>query len=121
MHVAAHIDAIETRFTRLLGRGTSIVLDRFWWSTWVYGKCAGLDESIMDAAIEVERLVWGKWQPDRVYLIQRPPLRQSSSHRRLARCYSQLARRERRNVSVHLIQNAGALALAEEALLSSIP
>src|SRR5688572_21439337 len=38
LHIAAHVDAIESRIVPLLKNGRSIVLDRFWWSTWVYGK-----------------------------------------------------------------------------------
>jgi len=43
-HVAAHIDAIESRFRKETQNGTTIVLDRFWWSTWVYGRFAGGDD-----------------------------------------------------------------------------
>lgn len=119
MHVAAHVDAIETRFKKLLRHGTSIVLDRFWWSTWVYGKCAGVDEAVLDAAIEVEKLVWGRLKPERVFLILRPSLQQSPSHRRITRCYSQLAQREQRRVSVQRIRNNGPLAHTQEIILSS--
>src|SRR5713101_3899196 len=35
LHIAAHIDAIESRIFPALHAGKSIILDRFWWSTWV--------------------------------------------------------------------------------------
>src|SRR5687767_12007738 len=42
LHIAAHIDAIEQRILPALRSGQSMVLDRFWWSTWVYGLAAGV-------------------------------------------------------------------------------
>src|SRR5207249_4525469 len=37
LHIAAHIDALEGRILPALKQGRHIVLDRFWWSTLVYG------------------------------------------------------------------------------------
>src|ERR1700686_1122583 len=34
LHVAAHIDSIESSILPILRRGHAVVLDRFWWSTW---------------------------------------------------------------------------------------
>ena len=35
LHIAAHLDTIERNILPTLEKGRSIVLDRFWWSTWV--------------------------------------------------------------------------------------
>ena len=71
LHVAAHLDAIERRIVPLLEAGTDVVLDRYWWSTWVYGVVAGIDPHILKALIEVERICWGRVMPDAVLLIRR--------------------------------------------------
>jgi dTMP kinase len=42
LHVAAHLDAIERRILPALQDGTWVILDRFWWSTWVYGVHQGI-------------------------------------------------------------------------------
>ena len=38
LHVAAHLDGLETLILPSLAAGTNIVLDRFWWSMMVYGR-----------------------------------------------------------------------------------
>src|SRR5260370_13786931 len=42
MHIAAHLDAIERRIVPSLKLGRIVVLDRFWWSTFVYGIASGV-------------------------------------------------------------------------------
>ena len=71
LHIAAHLDAIERRILPDLNEGRWIILDRFWWSTWVYGRVAGIDRTTLDALIQVERLHWKGVQPDAVLLVDR--------------------------------------------------
>ena len=76
LHVAAHIDAIENRIKPLLARGETVVLDRFWWSTFVYGIACGAPRSVLDRMVSLERAVWDSIQPDRLFLVTRTePLR----------------------------------------------
>ena len=63
LHIAAHLDAIERSIMRSLNDGVWVVLDRFWWSTRVYGSVSGVDRRVLDAMINVERLQWGDTQP----------------------------------------------------------
>src|SRR5690242_16648580 len=51
---AAHADVIENRILPVLARGGNVVLDRYWWSTWVYGTIGGLDPRIRNLLIELE-------------------------------------------------------------------
>jgi dTMP kinase len=44
LHLAAHVDAIEGQILPALKAGRWIVLDRFWWSTWVYGSALGVNQ-----------------------------------------------------------------------------
>jgi len=76
LHVAAHIDAIENRIKPLLADGTSVVLDRFWWSTFVYGIVGGATSSVLDRTVALERAVWDPVLPDQLFLVTRSePLR----------------------------------------------
>ena len=76
MHIAAHIDAIENTILPALRAGTSVVLDRFWWSTKVYGLAAGMNKKVLAPMIDVELAVWGTVTPAAIFLIQRDtPLR----------------------------------------------
>jgi len=71
LHIAAHLDAIMHTILPAIDSGTWVVLDRFWWSTWVYGRAAGVDSQILDSLIHAEKLLWGKVIPSVVFLIQR--------------------------------------------------
>jgi dTMP kinase len=76
LHVAAHIDAIENRIKPLLADGTTVVLDRFWWSTFVYGIVGGATSSVLDRTVALERAVWEPVLPDHLFLVTRSePLR----------------------------------------------
>ena len=71
LHIAAHLDAITQNILPALNSGTWVVLDRFWWSTWVYGRAAGIDPRILDSLIYSEKLLWGQFTPSVVFLIHR--------------------------------------------------
>jgi thymidylate kinase len=71
LHIAAHLDAITRTILPAINSGTWVVLDRFWWSTWVYGRAAGIEPGILDALISSEKLLWGQFTPSVVFLIQR--------------------------------------------------
>ena len=76
LHVAAHIDAIDNRIKPLLANATTVVLDRYWWSTFVYGAVGGARRVVLDRMIAIERAVWDPVQPDRLFLVTRSePLR----------------------------------------------
>jgi thymidylate kinase len=72
LHVAAHIDAIERRILPLLQRGTTVILDRFWWSTKVYGLMAGISVESVNAMITMELKFWGTVRPTALILLDRP-------------------------------------------------
>ena len=71
LHIAAHVDAIEGHILPALRAGAWIILDRFWWSTWVYGAAYGVPERSLEAMIELERLHWGHIKPDVLFLVER--------------------------------------------------
>lgn len=71
LHIAAHVDAIERDILPLIAKGTSVVLDRYWWSTLIYGRLRGVDESSLQSAIAIERNAWGDTVPSMIFLIDR--------------------------------------------------
>ena len=111
LHVAAHLDAIERVFRLQLSMGENIVLDRYWWSTWVYGAVGGIDRDTLDSLIDVERHCWGTVRPLVAFLIDRTrPWRESEDTavwRLLAQEYRDLARRERGQHPVEVISSDG--------------
>ena len=54
MVTAAHIEVIEARIQPLLRDGVDVILDRFWWSTWVYSTLVGVPERTRDLMIDLE-------------------------------------------------------------------
>jgi len=109
LHIAAQIDAIERDVLPALRRGRVVLLDRFWWSTWVYGSEAGVDSSVLTGLVELEQRVWRDVMPTAVFFIDREkPIRPEQSPRifkRLRCLYQELAGSERKNYPVFTIRN----------------
>jgi dTMP kinase len=103
LHIAAHLDAIAFAILPAMNAGTWVVLDRFWWSTWVYGCAAGIDARILDSLIATEKLLWGV-NPSVVFLLQRTgPLSdkpRTEEFKLISDLYHQLAERETGNYEI---------------------
>ncbi len=69
LHIAAHIDAIEQRLMPMLREGHWVVLDRFWWSTWVYGITSGANPTTLGKMIDLELEHWRGVRPALVFLL----------------------------------------------------
>ena len=57
LHIAAHIDSIEKTIGPALNAGKNVLLDRYWWSAWVYGVVAGLNRRALKKLIDLERVL----------------------------------------------------------------
>ena len=104
LHIAAHVDAIERQILPALEAGTWVVLDRFWWSTWVYGSAFGVPERSLETMIELEQLHWGQVKPDVLFLVERDGGTTRNSDE-LRRRYRELANREQLNSRVVALRN----------------
>lgn len=69
LHISAHIEAITCSIIPKLKAGINIVLDRYWWSTYVYGKIDNIPDKILIKMIELEKLVWGSVRPKFLFLL----------------------------------------------------
>ena len=110
LHIAAHVDAIESRIIPLLRDGVTVVLDRFWWSTMVYGVAAGAPQRVIERMIEVELATWHPFKPSAAFLIRRDaPLRPEpfDMWSRWQSLYDELGKSEARKYPVYVIQNDG--------------
>jgi thymidylate kinase len=105
LHIAAHVDAIESRIRPSLRIGRTIVLDRFWWSTWVYGRVSGIKDSALRAMIRSEVLAWGKIRPAMIFLLTRFVQDRTKDYKQLAEQYQILAEREAIENRVRSIAN----------------
>ena len=121
LHIAAHLDAIEERILPALSEGRWVVLDRFWWSTWVYGRVLGVDRTILDALVNVEHLHWKGVQPDAVFLIDRSGDSLDTDNRlELRENYQVLFDNEKRLHPVHRVQNDGPIQESVDLLLGAL-
>ena len=108
LHIAAHLDEIERRILPALQRGHWVVLDRYWWSTWVYGRAASVEVPTLDALIQAERLHWRDIRPDALFLIDRSNDEVDRDARApLREGYHALSDRESGQHPIHRIQNDG--------------
>jgi thymidylate kinase len=123
LHIAAHLDAIESTIIPALRSGTSVVLDRFWWSTKVYGLAAGANKRLLDAMIDVELAAWGTVIPASIFLVKRQkPLRPEPElmWRKWTELYERLYAQEHRKAQVVEIDNNGSIADAVRQLKGAL-
>ena len=96
LHIAAHLDAIDRVIRPAIDSGITVLLDRYWWSTWTYGTEAGIDPALLDKMIEIERIYWGELAPDLGFLVMPPrPYNDEievSRFKRLSALYREVAR-----------------------------
>lgn len=123
LHIAAHIDTIERQIKPLLATGQNVVLDRFWWSTWVYGITAGLDPIFLKALIDVEKLAWGHVLPACIILVTTHAPRDRADEdlatwQVLANTYRALAADESSTFAVQVYDNSSSLSAAQDFLTS---
>ena len=106
LHIAAHLDAIEQRILPVLMKGQWVILDRFWWSTWVYGQAFSVDRATLDAMIQVERAQWDAFGPAVVFLIDRSIAAPGEGNvTQLRELYSTLFHQEKKKYPVCLVRN----------------
>lgn len=124
LHIAAHIDAIETRILPKLRQGTHVVLDRFWWSTWVYGIVSGASPSSLKAMIDVEMGHWATVRPTVAFLVLRNKGRADDipqERRKRMEEYQRLIAVERNDYPVRTVENEGTVKAAVEKIVAELP
>lgn len=109
LHIAAHLDEINSIILPTLRTGTWVVLDRYWWSTWVYGVNAGAKREIIELLIAAELATWQDVRPDVVFVIERErAIREEQTpetFRRLSELYLEIRNREEINQPTRLLNN----------------
>ena len=106
LHIAAHLDAIEQRILPALMQGQWVVLDRFWWSTLVYGLAFSVERATLDAMIQVEHVQWNAITPAVVFLIDRSTgTPDEGNDTQLRELYSTLLHQEKKKYPVCHVRN----------------
>jgi len=122
LHIAAHLDAIESLILPALAQGEDVVLDRYWWSTWAYGIAAGASRSIIEALVHVERVAWGPQRPACIFYVQRedPDCQWSEDQQNLKVAYEEIMANEAGNYPIQRIKNENTIEVALEQVMSFV-
>lgn len=123
LHVAAHIDTIESKILPALRKGKTVILDRFWWSTKVYGKLTGLSNSLLDFIIAPELNIWKGLAPTIVFLVEpNEPFEfdLTDSWRKCTKLYSLIANEQQSMHTVCRISNNDTFQTTLNTILNSI-
>lgn len=120
LHIAAHIDSIERLILPKLAEGTVVILDRFWWSTWVYGQAAGVSLAQLNFLIQAEKESWDSTLPAAVFLVERNQPGEIIAYNRLGELYRTLSAVEAEAQPIFLINNTGTLEDAAAQVLHSL-
>ncbi len=109
LHIAAHLDAIETTILPALQAGETVLLDRFWWSAWVYGMAAKANETALELLIQAEQTVWRDRKPDALFLMARAQAfraeHDSTQFDHYVDLYQQIAQREQGQYPAFVVEN----------------
>jgi thymidylate kinase len=124
MHIAAHADAINNQIIPLYNDNSIILLDRYWWSTVVYGRVAGINDAILKSMIELEQLFWRDIRPDVLFLFERKaPLRKEIDHDEwedIKAHYSRISLEEKGKYPIEKIQNESSVEVARDTIISKM-
>ena len=104
LHVAAHADVVERKIIPLIEKGVIVLLDRYWWSTWVYGITSNILKKNLDALIELEKSFWNNINPTILFLFSRKKNKPSNT---LVSAYKDLACREKNSYPIVYLENNG--------------
>lgn len=72
LHLAAHLDAIDSLVKPALAEGRWVVLDRYWWSMWAHGVAQGLSAELLRHLLAVEAETWLPVKPTVIFTSMRP-------------------------------------------------
>ena len=121
LHIAAHLDAIERSIRPALAQGHWVVLERSWWSTWVYGTCGGGDPETLEALVAAERRMWAGTKPTVVFLVDRIVSGSDAERSDPIRSgYQALADRERGKYPIVPISNNGSIGEAIDLMIEHL-
>ncbi len=108
LHIASHIDAINRKIIPLLKSGTTVFLDRFWWSTFVYGKLSNCNMNVIKHLIDSELAAWDTFKPRAIFYLNREFIREhiDSDEQILISIYDKLFKAEQQKTNSIRIVNA---------------
>lgn len=104
LQVAGHVEVICEQVQPAIEDGVDVVLDRYWWSTWVDGILRGVSKRLLRSILRPELDAWAGLQPTVLVLLDRPDI--SKTTRDAASEYAKVATQECEKYPVtHVVNN----------------
>jgi dTMP kinase len=120
---AAHIEVIRVRIQPALASGRTVLLDRYWWSTWVYATLEGVAQLFVNTLIQLELQAWELVRPNVLFLISGPTRktiqRANTDSSRVVDLYQDLYSRPH-EFPVELVRNDGDFSIAVAQIVRAI-
>lgn len=125
LHLAAHVDVIERQLIPELTKGKIILLDRYWWSIYAYGRSLNINEIIINKMIDIEKSIWNNYNPSLLFLLERKDAILSTViindyFLHLERLYIELVECESKKYPIKIIENNSTIHKAVNDVLESI-
>lgn len=120
LHIASHIDLIQGKLRKLSTERCIVLLDRYWWSTHVYGVAGELDSNIVQAILEPELIHWKDINVKKIFLLERENRErdyEDAKDRKIVELYRELASKESK---CDIIDNNGSIEEAVTKIYNSI-
>ncbi len=110
LHIAAHVDLIKSEILPALRSKKIVILDRYLWSTIIYGQSSDMDPRLLRQLVEIENLAWDSTLPFLVVLLKCSKsfkIEQSAGDwSKLMKAY-ELLQKEQNNYRSFIIENNG--------------
>ena len=109
LHIASHIDLLQRKLRKISAEQCIVLLDRYWWSTYVYGLAGELDENIVQAILEPELIHWRDINVRKIFLLERENRErdyEKAKDSKIVGLYRELASTESKSV---IIDNNGSI------------
>lgn len=103
LHIASHIDLLQRKLERLSSERCIVLLDRYWWSTYVYGLAGELDSNIVQAILAPELIHWKDINVKKIFLLERENRvcdYDEEKDKKIVGMYRELAGKEPKSVTV---------------------
>lgn len=104
LHIASHIDLLQRKLSKLSAEGCIVLLDRYWWSTYVYGLAGELDSNIVHAILEPELIHWKDINVKKIFLLERENRErdyEEAKDSKIVGMYRKLASKEAKSVIIN--------------------
>ena len=123
VEIASHLNSIDRlTYHKRTVFPSFLVLDRFWWSTWVHGKLRGIPVKLLQRIVDIEQEFWKRADlPSVVFVSPDNSGAKANNRIRAALLYKQLVEREKIKRPIHAVNSSVQLDLILSKLWDNEP